>query len=248
MLAPVGGAPVIRTPDPDFVVRDQAQMSAARNYQRWQYRLIAPYLGSRILEVGCGIGNFTQYLADRGQVHGIDVEAACVEEFRRRFAGQPHLTAEVMDVLGPEFGALAARPFDTVVCLNVLEHIRDDAEALRRFRSVLQPGGRVLLIVPAFQALYGPIDARLGHYRRYTKQGLAEVAAQAGFRVRAARYFNCVGGLGWWVNAKLLPRREQSAGQIAVFDAVVVPLMSVAERWLPLPFGQSVLGVLEKPL
>jgi SAM-dependent methyltransferase len=248
MLAASQGDSALRTPDPDYVVRDQARMSAARNYQRWQYDLIAPYLGRRILEVGCGIGNFTQYLAERGQVHGIDVEAACVEEFRRRFAARPQLTAEVVDVLGPDFDALAARRFDTVVCLNVLEHIRDDAEALRRFHGVLQPGGRVLLMVPAFQSLYGPIDERLGHYRRYTRRSLTEVAAAKGFRVRAARYFNCVGGIGWWINAKVLPRREQSAGQIAVFDSIVVPVMSMVERFLPLPFGQSVLGVLERPV
>lgn len=246
MAAPPQGQTVVRAPDPGYVVRDLARMSQARNYQRWQFDLVAGHLGQRILEVGCGTGNFTQFLADRSHVHGIDIESACVDRFRRRFADQPHLTAQVMDVLAAEFPSLASQRFDTIICLNVLEHIRDDAETLRRFHGILPPGGRVALMVPAFEALHGPIDDHLGHYRRYTKRSLSELGASTGFRVRASRYFNFAGGIGWWVNARVIPRTEQSTGQIALFDSVIVPVMSAVEKYIPLPFGQSVLGILEK--
>ena len=246
MGAPLQSHVPVRVPNPGYVVRDLARMSVARNYQRWQYDLIASHLGQRILEVGCGIGNFTQFLADRSHVHGIDIESACVDSFRKRYADQPHLTAQVMDVLGPEFVSLRSQQLDTVICLNVLEHIREDVETLRKFHAVLQPGGHVVLMVPAFQALYGPIDEQLGHYRRYTKKSLREAAEAAGFQIRKLRYFNVVGGIGWWVNARLIPRTEQSSGQIALFDSVIVPAMSAVDKILPLPFGQSVLGILEK--
>ena len=94
--------------------------------------------------------------------------------------------------------------------MNVLEHVRDDVCALRNMAAVLPAGGKAVLIVPAFEALYGPIDRNLGHYRRYSKKGLRELAAAAGFEVKTLRYMNSVGCIGWWINAKLLKRTAQS--------------------------------------
>jgi hypothetical protein len=112
--------------------------------------------------------------------------------------------------------------------------------------QVLSPGGRAVFILPAFEALYGPIDANLGHFRRYSRSSWRRLARRTGFRVKLARYMNSVGFLGWWVNAKILRKREQSDGQIALFDSVIVPLMSRLEALVPPPFGQSIFTVLEK--
>jgi SAM-dependent methyltransferase len=149
-------------------------------------------------------------------------------------------------VQDPEFLSLARYRPDSIVCLNVLEHVRDDLRALEHMRQVLEPGGRAVFMLPAFESLYGPIDRNLGHFRRYSKRSWRDLAARAGFRIKLARYTNPVGFLGWWVNAKILGKTEQSEAQIALFDSVIVPVMSRAEAWMEPPFGQSIFTVLEK--
>jgi SAM-dependent methyltransferase len=133
-----------------------------------------------------------------------------------------------------------------VACLNVLEHVRDDAAALAHMHAVLPEGGRAVLIVPAFERLYGPIDERLGHYRRYSKKSLTRVAERAGFRAETLRYMNSVGFFGWWFNAHVARKTAQSEVQIAVFDALVVPVLSRVEGWMEPPLGQSIFAVLRK--
>jgi SAM-dependent methyltransferase len=230
----------------EYTVRDQQRMSRAVNYFAWQARLAIAPLGRRIVEVGCGIGNFTRLLAGRDLVIGIDIEPACIAEHQARFASQPHIQSRVLDAMHPDFLALQNAHPDSVVCLNVLEHIEDDLGTLRAFASILPPGGRAVLIVPAFMALYGPIDRHLGHYRRYTLSSFRETAEKAGFTPLTLRYMNTIGFFGWWVNAKILKRQEQSEGQIDLFDKYLVPLMDKLESLIPPPFGQSVFAVLEK--
>jgi hypothetical protein len=112
---------------------------------------------------------------------------------------------------------------------------------------VLVPGGRVVLLIPAFEALHGPIDRHLGHYRRYTKRSLTEAARVAGLRPVEMRFMNFVGFFGWWANAKLFRREEQSEGQIEVFDKWLVPVQSWLEDRMEPFVGQSIFAVLEKP-
>ena len=145
-----------------------------------------------------------------------------------------------------EFQSLASKRPDSVVCLNVLEHIKDDRLALSNMDSILGPGGKVILIVPAFKGLYGPIDANLGHYRRYGRRELAALAGRAGLKVRRLNYMNSVGFIGWWMNARVLPRQAQSESQIMIFDRLIVPVMSRIESVVRPPFGQSIFAVLEK--
>lgn len=221
-------------------------MTRAVNYFAWQARLALAPLGQRIVEVGCGIGNFTRMMLDREWVMGIDIDAQCIANHQARFAGQPHVTSRVLDALDPSFVQLREAKPDSVVCLNVLEHISDDLATLEAFASILPAGGRVVLIVPAFMGLYGPIDKHLGHYRRYTRASLGETAARAGLRPLELRYMNTIGFFGWWVNAKVLPREEQSEGQIELFDRYIVPVQEKLETWIRPPFGQSVFAVLEK--
>ena len=218
-------------------------MARAANYFAWQSRLVLRHLGRRVVEVGCGIGNFTGMLLDRDVVLAVDVEPACVRSLLERYPDRPNLHALVAeDVRG-----VARFAPDSVVCLNVLEHIADDGAALRGMASILSPGGVIVLLVPAFPALFGPIDRNLGHYRRYTRKSLASLAAACGLRVRQMHFVNSLGFFGWWINARVLRREEQSAAQIAWFDRVAVPVMSRVEALVPPPFGQSLLAVLERP-
>lgn len=222
-------------------------MTKARRYFAWQSAVSKAALGRRVLEVGCGLGNFTEHLLDRELVVGIDIDARCIQLHRERFAGKDNVRQMVLDAQDPAFLDLRREGIDSIACLNVLEHIEDDTLTLSRFATVLPPRGRVVLLVPAFRALYGPIDANLGHYRRYTKRSLAATARAAGLQPKTLRFMNVVGFFGWWVNAKILRRQEQSGGQIEMFDRWIVPVQSVVERWLEPPVGQSIFAVLEKP-
>lgn len=234
-------------PDTAFTLEDQRQMTRAKNYFAWQSRLVVRELGQRVVEVGCGIGNFTGMLLDRELVIALDCEEACVAALRDRFPGHPNLHLLTCEPASRAFRDLARFQPDSVVCVNVLEHIEDDRAALDAMASILVPGGAIVLLVPAFPALYGPIDRNLGHYRRYRRAALANLAEAAGLAIRKLHYVNAAGFFGWWVNAHLLKREAQSDAQIAIFDRMA-PLFAALESALNPPFGQSMLAVLERPV
>lgn len=230
----------------EYTLRDQALMRRATNYFAWQARLAKQQLGRRVIEVGCGSGNFTRHLIDRELVVGIDLVEGCIESARAGLARYSNLQFRCLDVQDSAFYGLKTFRPDSVVCLNVLEHIRDHRLALEHMHEVLPAGGRAVFLLPAFESLYGPIDGNLGHFRRYSKRGWKELAEAVGFQVRLARYFNSVGFFGWWMNAKLLRKEVQSESQIDLFDRRIVPLLSQFEDRIEPPFGQSIFTVLEK--
>src|SRR5271170_1749833 len=131
-------------------------MSRAKNYFAWQGQLVRREIGRRVIEVGCGLGNFTEMLLDREAVIALDKQESCVERLRRRYSSQQNLQALAFDATDENFSELARFRPDSCVCLNVLEHVHDDVAALRNMSSVLSPGGVIVLIVPAFPTLYGP--------------------------------------------------------------------------------------------
>ena len=234
-------------PSISFILEDQARMAKARNYFAWQGRLVMPELGQRVVEVGCGTGNFTGMLLEREMVVSIDIEPHCVERLQARYPNRPNLYASCCDAGSAAFADLRRFRPDSCVCLNALEHIDDDRGALAAMASILEPGGAIVLIVPAFEALYGPLDHNLGHYRRYTRKSMVEFATATGLQVKTARYMNVAGFFGWWANSHLFHRESQSPKQIEFFDRVVVPIVSRVEAAVTPPFGQSLFVVLRKP-
>jgi SAM-dependent methyltransferase len=231
----------------NYTLDDQRRMALARNYFAWQGQLVSREPGRRVLEIGCGTGNFTETLLDREAIVAIDKEPACVAGLQHRYAGHRNVKAFVCDASTDALRKFSIFAPDLCVCLNVLEHVEADAALLRRVKGLLAPGGSLALIVPAFPALYGPIDRNLGHFRRYTARSLREIASACGFRVKRLRYMNAVGTFGWWANSHIFRREEQSEAQIKFFDRYVAPAASRVERLLPPPFGQSIFAVLQKP-
>ncbi len=240
-----------------YNVADQARMAAARNYFAWQARLVKREIGQRVIEIGCGAGNFTQELLDREAVLGIDIDEDCLRTWRARYADYPSVRAISGDAANLPFDESLRFRADSIVCLNVLEHIDDDRAALRGMASILPGGGRIVLMVPAFEFLYGAIDRNLGHHRRYTRASLMRLVhdqvskitpAMTGgaLRVRKLRYMNLPGFFGWWMNARVLKLEAQSESQIAFADRFIFPIASRLEAIIPPPFGQSIFCVLEK--
>jgi SAM-dependent methyltransferase len=237
---------MLTEPSASYTVADQERMTQANNYFAWQGQLVTRELGRRVIEVGAGIGNFTRLLLDRDAVFAMDVEPACVDRLRRRFAEHSNVQVMVGDAANQAFRDLARFEPDSCVCLNVLEHVPDDRAALENMRAALTPGGIIVLLVPAFPALYGPIDRNLGHCRRYTRRTLTQNARASGLAIRKMHYVNLAGFFGWWINAHLLKLRAQSPAQIGFFDRYIVPPMARIERAVPPPFGQSLFAVFEK--
>lgn len=215
-------------------------------YDDWLFDEFKPYVGRRVLEIGCGLGNHFNHFLDRELVLGFDISEDSVAKVRRRFATHPNIRIEHGSITDPRILELAAENVDTAFSLNVFEHIEDDILAIRHTRSLLQPGGFFVLIVPAHPALYGPMDSSIGHYRRYTKGMLRMRLQNAGFTVVATKYLNMLGALGWLVNGRILRRRVPPRAQLRLLNRII-PLARALERLVPAPFGVSLMSVARKP-
>ena len=222
------------------------RMADVEAYNAWVYRQIRPYLGERVLEVGCGIGNMTGYYVDRPLLVCVDLLAESLALVRRKLPGRPNLHTMQGDICADStVAALAPYGFDTVVMLNVLEHIDDDARALACIHRLLVPGGRLLLLVPAERYLYGTLDRALGHYRRYEPAGLRALLAGSGYTVESLRYMNLAGILGWFLNARVLRRQLLPRPQLGLFN-LLAPLFERLEAQVAPPRGQSLVAICRK--
>ncbi len=217
------------------------RMAALAPYNRWLHDRFERHLGQRILEVGSGVGNQTRYFVDRERVVASDVEAHYVRELATSFGSLSNvrIASFLFPLSAADRDALLAERIDTVVCLNVLEHIEDDRTTLRDFGSILPPGGRLALLVPALPALYGSLDIYLRHYRRYERDALAALVTEAGFTIDEIRYVNRPGVAGWWLNSRVLKRKVLPKGQLGAFRWLL-PLLKSEERNPP-SFGMSLL-------
>ena len=231
-----------------FYVEDLRQMARAVKYQHWQFTMVAPFLTGRVLEVGGGIGNFTPRIAAVAKsVVSLEPNEYCFRQLTEQAGKIPNVTLHraTVEALGEVLPA--GEKFDTIVLMNVLEHIQDDRAVLAVLKKFLTPGGRIVVLVPAGQWAFGANDERLGHYRRYDKDYSRKLAAGLGLEIECLRYYNCVGIWGWWWNAQVLRRHNQSDVQIRVFDDLFVPVMSRLEKIFRPPVGQSLLFVARLP-
>jgi 2-polyprenyl-3-methyl-5-hydroxy-6-metoxy-1,4-benzoquinol methylase len=217
-------------------------IAEASNYADWIIDLAAPHLGEEILEVGSGHGALTGRLAERGRVTATDMSERCVGVLRERFAGDDRINPELADLVS----ATEGRVYDSVVLVNVLEHIEDDRAAVRRIAGALRPGGTLVVWVPAFEPLYSEFDRRIGHHRRYRKASMKAVMEGAGLEVVDLRYVNAVGAMAWWLVAKRLGREPTATGNVKLFDRFV-PMLRRLEGDRRTPFGQSVFCVARRP-
>ena len=217
------------------------RLSRAERYNRWMLEQLAPWLGQRILEIGSGIGSFTRYIVGRELIVATDVNPRYLRILRNTFERHTRVEVEPLDLMAFDPAPFAGRGIDTILCLNVLEHVEDDRGALRRLHAVLAPGGRLLLLVPAHQRLYGAIDQAIDHHRRYERAGLAAKLEEAGFRVEHTQFFNRLGVVGWYLNSVLL-RRTKVPGLQLHLQNLLVPFLR-AEAAFPLPFGLSLIAV-----
>ena len=222
------------------------RMGKLSRYNDWIWQSIAPYVGNRVLEVGAGIGNMTRVLYGRDLIVATDLELPYLHILRNRFARNPTIKVERLDLNSDECLALKHHEFDTVVCLNVLEHIEDHEGALQRLYDVLMPGGRLALFVPADQKLFGTMDTQVGHFRRYSREELQRLIEAAGFVTEKMTYQNIFGRFGWWLNGRVLKRAHLPRGQSRLFDLPVPILRRIEPK--NRSKGLSLIAVATKPI
>jgi glycosyltransferase involved in cell wall biosynthesis len=219
-------------------------LSHARRYAEWQVATLLPDMGERILEIGSGIGNISRLLPKREHLTVSDCNVEYLEILKSAFRGNELVAVEKFNLTSDaNVDRLRNNGYDTIVCLNVLEHIADDEEALRRMRHILKSGGRLLLLVPQYKWLFGSYDRLVQHYRRYNRDELRKKLEAAGFHICRLRGFNRASTPGWWWNAVICKRGQMGRFQLKLFD-MMVPLLKRIDRWLPMP-GQSLIAVAE---
>lgn len=222
-------------------------LAAAPKFNRWMAETISPYLGKRVLEIGAGMGNMTRQLCGGRKLYvASDIDPEHIEILKRDFLHRPPLRVYKVDAEVEEDFTPFADRMDTVVCLNVLEHIRDDAGTLDRIRSVLEPGaGRLVLLVPNGPDAYGTLDEALGHYRRYTREGLAALLTSRGYELENMLQFNRISRPGWKFTGQVMKSRSLSPAGMRLFDRFVWLWRKIDQRlpWEP----TSIIAIARRP-
>jgi len=214
--------------------------AATPKLNAWYYDKLREHVTGDVLELGAGIGNISKLLAaDARTLLATEVEESHLAKLRAELAGRPNVEVARYDLEEPPPDAIATRRFDTVLSMNVLEHVKDDVRAVRELARLLRPGGWMLTYVPALPLAYGPMDAALGHHRRYTTKSFAALMRSANLHVERCEYMNVLGLAGWLVSNKLLRRDTPDPSQVGLFEKLV-PLVRLEDR-VRVPFGLGVI-------
>jgi len=219
------------------------RLSRAPRFNAWMGDVVRPHCGQRVLEIGSGIGNLTRELVPRELYFASDINPLYLDSLKGLTHDRPYLHVTLTDVTKAETFPQVPGGFDTVVCLNAIEHVEDDRGALANIRRVLAPDGCAIVLVPHGPQIQGTLDVVLGHRRRYTTESLQQLAEQAGFKVRETILFNRTGWPAWWLNGKVLKRRNFGRGQIVALNTFTPVFRRIDER-LPFP-PLSLIAILE---
>jgi 2-polyprenyl-3-methyl-5-hydroxy-6-metoxy-1,4-benzoquinol methylase len=222
-------------------------VAEADRFNTWMYETIKPFCTGRILEIGSGIGNISDFfINDNQQLTLSDIRQNYVDILRKKHEGKPNLN-EVMllDIIDPDFDKKFAayfETFDSIYALNIVEHVADDKLAIANMRKLLKPGGNMVILVPAYQKLYNVFDKELEHYRRYTLKQLDGIMRANELEVIHHQYFNFIGIFGWWFSGSVLKKKTIPGGQMKLYNKLV-PVFKVIDQIIGQAAGLSVISV-----
>lgn len=216
----------------------------AKNYRQYEFDKVAPYVGRSMLEIGSGLGHFSeQFLPRLDRLVVSDNDPYCVDQLRQRYDSDP--AVDVLELALP-MRVPVSEKVDTVVMMNVLEHVAEDVKALQCLAEATAPGGRIVIWVPGYMQLYGEFDRKVGHVTRYTPKTLRASIEAAGLLPEVVRPINFVGGVAWWLTVRKRGVTYPDPKIVKIYDRTVVPLTRMIDKVHP-PFGQTVLGVARVP-
>lgn len=220
-------------------------VAEAKNYYDWIIDSFASRVGRRSVEAGAGIGTVSELILARArptELVLIEPDAANTRMLEQRFQNDARVDVRhgYLEQFAPSLKA------DSVIAVNVLEHVEHDLEFLRAAHAALVPGGFILLLVPALPAIYGSLDRAFDHYRRYTRTGLATHLRGAGFEIEKLHYLNMLGVAAWFASGRILRRTTLGRDQVRFYDRFVIPALRLIEARFHPPIGQSILAIARK--
>ncbi len=223
-------------------------ISEANKFNEWMYQRILPDCSGKILEIGSGIGNISEFfIEDKADIYLSDLRDNYLSFLRKNYSSKASGIMK-MDIVDPDFDTLykdQLGSFDTVFALNVVEHIEDDKLALQNITKLLKPNGKLIILVPAFNTLYNSFDKALEHYRRYTKKTLNKNFISSNLEIQKSSYFNAAGIAGWILSGAILKKTTIPAGQMKLYNRLV-PIFKVVDKILFNSIGLSVITVGKK--
>lgn len=229
----------------EYEGNDLEAMIGADNYYAWILSTIRPYLGKSIVEVGAGVGSFSKLLLQSKPKTLTLIEPSKMFQLLQKNISSTKTTTvtPLHGYLKTETKAVKATKPDTIVYINVMEHVKDDRAEVKQAAELLQPGGRLIIFVPAFQALYSNFDKSIDHYRRYTKADLKKILNEAGLEVEYSRYMDMVGMGPWWFSFVVMKRTTLVPFLVKTYDKLCIPVIRFFESRIPAPAGKNVLVV-----
>lgn len=218
----------------------------ADKFNKWMYATIQPHCSGKILEVGSGIGNISSFfIEDKSDITLSDVRQNYVEILEKQF---PQNNALLLDLVLDDFDTVyqdQLGSFDTIFALNVIEHIEDHKLAMKNIHKLLKPGGKAVILVPAFQSLYNRIDKELYHFRRYTRKTLLAIFDESQFKISHSRYFNFTGIFAWFIGGKIFKDSTVKKGKMSLYNSLV-PVFKLVDLPMKQIAGLSVIAIGEK--
>ncbi len=232
------------------VQRDLAVLSTADNYLKFQFEKIKPFFGKRIIEFGAGTGNLSRrIIKEKPEFLGlIEKEKTFCRELNKHFSGNNKV--EILNFnlenIAHNYNLLKSKKIDTIIAVNVLEHIKNDLKCLTVSSRLIKERGKIIFIVPAGKLLYSELDKNYGHFRRYSKAMLKNYAQELNLSLIKNEYFNIFGWAGWLIFAKMLKVQKIHHTSLSLFNKLL-PLLDKVESIIPkVPFGLSLIGVFKK--
>jgi glycosyltransferase involved in cell wall biosynthesis len=220
-----------------------ARLSRAQKYNAWMADAIRPYCGNRILEIGSGTGNLTRKLIPRKKYVATDINPLYLQTLKALSTDRPYMQTNYCDVTDISSFPQLEEKYDTVICMNVIEHIENDETVLKNIKSVIDKQGTVIVLVPQGAWNFGTLDKVLGHHRRYSMGSLHRLAESSGFDIKTIIEFNRISTPAWFFNGKILKRHTFGTFQIFVLD-LLTPIFRRIDRFIPFP-GLSLIALLQ---
>ena len=224
---------------------DLEVLASTPRYLNWIIEDLKPYLQGDVLEIGAGLGSVSERLLTyTSSLDLVEPSPQLIGRLQSKFDDNPFVNIH-HKMLENFLDTIENNKYDAVVMVNVLEHIKDDLDALNRLRNSLKPGGHLLLFVPAVPFLFSRLDEIHGHYRRYLKYDLEQKISASGYQLKTAKYFDVLGMIPWYIMNTLIGVTEFNPTLIKLYDMVGIPVTKIFERYIDPPLGKNLLLVAE---
>ena len=214
----------------DYGHKNLIDMEAAPKYTEWTLERTRPYVGSRLLEIGSGIGNNVRILRQYTDVVATETDPVYLQVLRNAYLNAPGVDVYEWDATQPPPSDLPQ--VDSILCSNVLEHIKDDRSVIVNADRILKPGGRMIIIVPRGEKLYSALDSAIDHFRRYDKERLQALFENMDYEIEELFTLNKIGVLGWWFRGKVTQQEAIGRFGLKMFN-LLVPLFKLLDPVLP---------------